>query len=54
MVVGLCLLIGIVMIVAGLLVNLITDTPVQWVLLFYIAGVIVLFYAAFLWVRLSK
>jgi Protein of unknown function (DUF3040) len=54
LVVGLCLLIGIVTILAGLLVNMATDTPVQWVLLCYIAGFIVVCYAAFLWVRLSN
>ena len=50
----LTILIGVVMIVAGLLVNLLTHTDVQWALLFYIAGIIVLCYAAFLWVRLSN
>ena len=54
LVVGLCLLIGVVMIGAGLLVNLLTHTPVQWVLLCYIAGSITLCCAAFLWVRLSN
>ena len=54
LVVGLCLLVGVVMILAGLLVNLLTDSAVQWNLLFYIAGVTVLCIAAYLWVRLSN
>lgn len=54
LVVGLCLLVGALMIVAGLLVNLFTDSAVQWNLLFYITGVIVLCIAGYLWVRLSN
>jgi hypothetical protein len=51
---GPCVSIGMVMIVAGLPINLVTHTPVQWVLLCYIAKFITLCYACFLWVRLSN
>jgi hypothetical protein len=54
LVVGLLLLIGAVMIGAGLLVNFFTNSAVQWNLLFYIAGIVVLCCAAYLWVRLSN
>ena len=54
LVVWLCLAIGAAIIVLGLLVSLFTDSSVQWNLLLYIAGVVVLCCAAYLWVRLAN
>ena len=50
----LCAAIGLVVIVGGLIVNLTMHSSVQWTPLLYAAGIVVLAYAAFLWVRLTR
>ena len=50
----LCAAIGLIVIIGGLVVNLTTHSSVQWTPLLYVTGVVVLGYAAFLWVRLAR
>jgi hypothetical protein len=50
----LCVVIGALVIVGGILVAAFTHIPVQWSPLLYATGVVILCYAAFLWVRLTR
>jgi hypothetical protein len=52
--VALCAGIGLLVIIGGLIVNLTTHSSVQWAPLLFAAGIVVLAFAAFLWVRLAR
>ena len=51
--VGVCLLLGVVIIIAGLLISWFTDTPVRWGWLMVAVGFAIGFTALYMWIRLS-
>ena len=48
------LVVGLLVIGGGFAVSALTHLPVQWAPLLWATGVVVIGYAAFLWVRLTK
>jgi hypothetical protein len=45
---------GVLLLLTGLALSLFTGTPLQWEILIFVVGFMGLFYAAFLWLRLSE
>ncbi len=45
--------VGLLVIICGVLVNVFTDTDIMWLLLVYLAGMVMLLMGGFLLVRLS-
>jgi hypothetical protein len=45
---------GAILLVAGVVVSFITGTPFSWAAFFLIGGVVLVLFAAFVWIRLAQ